>query len=103
MPEKEWLTGNKLGWRGTWGTTYPANLRLTMNEIDEEQWIKAARTKQFRPPMPWFALRDMSEEDLRAVHRFIRHLGPTGSHAPAYVPPDQAPAGPYVQFPMPPG
>jgi mono/diheme cytochrome c family protein len=103
IPEKEWLTGNQVGWRGPWGTTYPPNLRLTMNEINEEQWIKAARTKQLRPPMPWFALRDMSDEDLRAVHRFIRHLGPAGGHAPAYVPPDQTPAGPFIQFPMPPG
>jgi len=102
VPEKEWLTGNQLGWRGPWGTTYPANLRLTMHEISEDEWIRAARTKQLRPPMPWFALRDMSDDDLRAVHRFIKYLGPAGSHAPAYVGPDETPAGPYVQFPAPP-
>jgi mono/diheme cytochrome c family protein len=27
VPEKEWLVGDKLGWRGPWGTTYPSNLR----------------------------------------------------------------------------
>ena len=49
--------------------------------------------------MPWFALRDMTEQDLRAFYRFVRQLGPLGNPAPAYVPPGQAPTGPYVQFP----
>jgi hypothetical protein len=52
--------------------------------------------------MPWFALRDMDKEDLRAIYRFVRHLGPAGSPAPAYLPPGQAPAGPAVLFPGPP-
>jgi len=30
VPEKQWLTGDQLGWRGPWGTTYAANLRLYM-------------------------------------------------------------------------
>ena len=29
-PEKEWLTGDALGWRGPWGTTYAPNLRLSI-------------------------------------------------------------------------
>jgi hypothetical protein len=52
--------------------------------------------------MPWFALRDMSEADLRAFHRFVRSLGPAGEPAPAYVPPGQAANGPVVTFPAPP-
>ena len=30
IPEKQWLTGDQLGFRGPWGTTYPINLRLYM-------------------------------------------------------------------------
>ena len=99
VPEKEWLTGDQLGWRGAWGTTYPSNLRLYMNNLSEQQWLKVAHTTEFRPPMPWFALRDMTREDLRAFYRFVRHLGPAGDPAPGYVVPDQTPKGPYVQFP----
>lgn len=102
VPEKEWLLGDRLGFRGPWGTTYPANLRLTMSKINENDWIKTAQTIKLRPPMPWFALRDMDKEDVRAIYRFVRHLGPAGSPAPAFVPPNQTPAGPYVQFPTPP-
>lgn len=99
VPEAEWLTGDHLGWRGPWGTTYPGNLRLLADRITETQWVELGRTVQYRPPMPWFALRDMNDADLVAIYRFLRHLGPAGEAVPAWVPPDREPAGPYVQFP----
>jgi mono/diheme cytochrome c family protein len=100
VPESAWLTGTVVGWKGEWGTTYPANLRLFMQRLTEDQWVTVARETQYRPPMPWFNLRDMSEEDLRAFYRYVRHLGPAGEPVPNYVPPDQAPQGPAIQFPM---
>lgn len=103
VPESEWLKGDALGWRGPWGTTYPGNLRLLAARLTEAQWIELVRTARYRPPMPWFALRDMSDEDLVALYRLLRHLGPAGEPAPAWVPPDQEPQGPFVQFPAPPG
>ncbi len=99
VPEKDWLIGDALGWRGDWGTTYPSNLRLYMQGMTEAQWVKTAKTIQTRPPMPWFALHDMTETDLRAFYRYVRSLGPAGSAAPAYVPPGPQPQGPFVQFP----
>ena len=102
VPESMWLVGDALGWRGPWGTTYAANLRLRMQELSEEQWLAVAKNAQFRPPMPWFALRDMEVSDLRALYHFVRSLGPAGTAAPSYLPPDVEPAGPVVQFPAPP-
>lgn len=102
VPEGEWLVGVPLGWKGPWGTTYPANLRLVMAKMSEDEWVKTARNAQYRPPMPWFALRDMSEHDLRSLYRFVRSLGAAGEPAPAYVPPGVAPSGPVVSFPEPP-
>jgi mono/diheme cytochrome c family protein len=99
VPEKEWLTGDALGWRGPWGTTYPGNLRLYMQDLSEDQWVKKAKGLMTRPPMPWFNVRAMSARDLRAMYRYIRHLGPAGKPAPAYVPPDRTPPPPFVQFP----
>jgi hypothetical protein len=43
----------------------------------------------------------MTTRDLRAIYRFIKHLGPAGEAAPAYLPPDQEPRVPFVQFPTP--
>lgn len=102
VPEKDWLLGDALGWRGPWGTTYPVNLRLYMQDLSEDQWVKKAKTLKTRPPMPYFNLHDMTARDLRAMYRYIRHLGPAGKPAPEYVPPDKAPPQPYVQFPAPP-
>lgn len=100
VPEERWLIGDTLGWRGPWGTTYAINLRLLLSNLSEDHWMSLART-QSRPPMPWFALRDMTDEDLRAIYRFIRQLGPAGELAPAFVPPNQEPRQPYVLFPTP--
>ena len=102
VPEAQWLTGDALGWSGPWGTTYAANLRLVVAGLSEEEWVRRARSAQYRPPMPWFALRDMSESDLRAAYRYIRSLGTAGGPAPAYVPPGGKVPGPVVAFPMPP-
>ena len=102
VEEKDWLTGDSLGWRGPWGTTYPVNLRLYMQGISEKDWVAKVKTLETRPPMPWFNLRRMSDADLRAVHRYIRSLGPAGEPAPAFVPPNQEPRPPYVSFPAPP-
>jgi len=102
VPEAQWLTGESLGWSGPWGTTYPTNLRLYMQDLTEEQWVKKAKSLQARPPMPWFNVRAMSTSDLRAIYRYVRHLGPAGQPAPAYVPPGQEPKGSAVRFPAPP-
>ena len=102
VPESEWLVGDSLGWKGPWGTTYPSNLRAVLARIGEDEWVRIAHTTQYRPPMPWFALRDMSETDLRSFYRFVRSLGPGGGAVPSYVPPGQQPVTPVISFPEPP-
>lgn len=99
VDEKLWLTGDGLGWRGPWGTTYPSNLRLYMANMTQAQWLATARSFKPRPPMPWFNVHAMSDTDLKALYQYTRSLGPAGQPAPAWVPPDKVPAGPYVQFP----
>jgi len=101
VDEKLWMTGDALGWRGPWGTTYAANLRLVAQSMPEDVWVKRARS-ELRPPMPWFNLRDMRERDVRAIYRYLKYVGPAGQPAPAYVPPDKEPKPPFVQFPAPP-
>jgi mono/diheme cytochrome c family protein len=99
VDEKLWLTGDHLGWRGPWGTTYPSNLRLVVQGMTADQFVKHARSPERRPPMPWFNVRDMTDADVRAIYAYLKHLGPAGKPAPAYVPPGKEPQGPYVQFP----
>lgn len=102
LPESRWLVGDPTGWSGPWGTTYASNLRLYAQRLDEDGWVAVTRSLKARPPMPFWGLADMTETDLRAVYRFIRHLGPAGEPAPAALPPGQEPTGPAVRFPAPP-
>jgi mono/diheme cytochrome c family protein len=97
IPESEWLMGNPVGFQGPWGTTYPPNLRIFMSGLSEQQWMQQARNPR-RPPMPWFMLRDMTDEDLRAIYLYVRTLKPTGQAAPAYVAPGEAVNTPYIEF-----
>jgi hypothetical protein len=99
VPLNQWLTGDDFGWRGPWGTTYGANLRLFMAGRGEAEWIRYAKSMKARPTMPWFSVNAMSEADLAAIYQFIRYLGPAGEPAPDYLPPGVEPMGPYAQFP----
>jgi mono/diheme cytochrome c family protein len=97
LPQTRWLTGSAMGFRGPWGTSYPANLRLYVQGVSEAQWV--ARVRQpMRPPMPWFNLRDMTDGDLVAMYRFIRALGPAGKPAPSAAAPGVAVSTPYIEF-----
>ena len=100
VPVERWLMGDKLGWRGPWGTTYATNLRLFFQGITEDQWVRLGKDLKTRPPMPWFGVNAMTEADLRAVHAFVRSLGPAGEPAPPALPPGVRPTTPTVDFPM---
>jgi len=97
LPEKDWLTGVPVGYQGPWGTSYASNLRLVINGMSEAQWLEHAR-REFKPPMPWFNLREMTDEDLKAVYAFVRSLGAAGVAAPAYVAPGGKVNTPYFVF-----
>jgi len=96
-PANGWLTGQSVGFQGPWGTTYPANLRLTVQSMTEAQWLVFARAEK-RPPMPWFNLKAMSDRDLIDIYRFIRSLGPAGEAVPAAVPPGGKVNTPFILF-----
>ena len=46
VPEKDWLVGDDLGWKGGWGTTYPANLRILLGGMGEDEWVKFERNQR---------------------------------------------------------
>jgi hypothetical protein len=97
MPEAAWLMGSNVGFNGPWGTSYPSNLRLTVGSMTEEQWLKYARLPRL-PPMPWFSLAAMTDEDLRALYRFIASLRPRGERAPTTLAAGQESKTPFIPF-----
>jgi hypothetical protein len=98
VAEADWLTGEIVGWYGPWGTTYAINLRLFMQSLSEDSWVKFSRAIKARPAMPWWELREMHEQDLRAIYLFVKNLGPKGINTPAYLPPSEKPKPPYFEL-----
>src|SRR5262249_27224675 len=45
-PIGTWLTGRDVGFQGPWGTSYPANLRLTVQSLTQTQWLAFARAER---------------------------------------------------------
>jgi mono/diheme cytochrome c family protein len=99
VDEKLWLTGETLGWRGPWGTSYATNLRLFVGNLSQAQWLQHVGTMRPRPPMPWFNIQAMSETDRKAIYAYLKAMGPAGQPAPAWVPPGKEPPQPYALFP----
>jgi mono/diheme cytochrome c family protein len=96
VAESLWMTGSGIGFRGPWGTVYPANVRLWFQQTSEADWLHAVATRGGHPPMKWTDLRMLTVDDRRAIYRFIHALGPAGTPAPLSVPPGREPTTPYI-------
>jgi mono/diheme cytochrome c family protein len=98
VPEENWLMGSSLGWRGPWGTTYPPNLRLTVKDNTEEEWVMILHERGSLPPMPWMNVNKMSEEDAKALYQYIKSLGPKGEYVPEALAPGVEPETPFLDL-----
>jgi hypothetical protein len=96
VPVAKWLIGSKVGFRGPWGTIYPANVRQRFSQITEDQWLAMVRTREGPAPMIWHDLRVLSLDDQRAVYRFVRSLGIAGQPTLQDVPSQVEPKTPYI-------
>jgi hypothetical protein len=99
IPEEDWLLGSDRGFYGTWGTAYPANLRLLLNAMPEEEWLVLAKKMRRDSPMAWSWLPKVTDQDLRAMYRFVKFLGPKGVPAPESLPVGVKPTTDYIEFP----
>jgi hypothetical protein len=88
---------------GPWGISYTANLTpdsaTGIGAWSEEVFIKTLRTgkhlgqengRQILPPMPWYNLAKLKEEDLKSIYTYLRSLPPISNRVPAPVSPVDA-------------
>lgn len=81
---------------GPWGISYPANLTSDsatgVGAWGEETFIKTLRTgkhlgqddgRPILPPMPWYNLAKMKEEDLKAIYAYLKSTTPISNRVPA--------------------
>lgn len=87
-------------WAGPWGVSFAANLTPDPSGLGswtEEDFSQAMRTgkhlgvgRPILPPMPWYTIGQMTDEDLRAVFAYLRTLPPVANLVPAPLPPPAA-------------
>jgi hypothetical protein len=66
-----------------------------ITQWDEEQFVKRMQTGRLKPSskMPYEAYRDMTENDLRSIYRYLKSLPPTKNYiGPAHRKASEDPA-----------
>lgn len=98
VPDDQRFLGNALAFAGPWGVSYPDNLRLTVANMNEDDWLNLIATREYAPPMPGWALKAWSDEDKLAAFAYLKALGPDGEEMPDPTPPGGTPEMPYVDM-----
>lgn len=91
-------TNDSTAWVGPWGVSFSANLtpdvETGLGGWTVEMFIKTMRTgkhlgagRQILPPMPWWNLAKLSNDDLRAMFAYLRTLKPIQNVVPPPIPP----------------
>jgi mono/diheme cytochrome c family protein len=82
------LKGSPQGFAGPWGTTFAKNLRLTIKDMSEDDWLIFSDTFETMPPMPWYNVHAFTEVEARSLYQYIKSLpGDLGEPAPEALPP----------------
>ena len=84
-------------WAGPWGVSYAANLTPDATGTrgwTADQFIRTMRTgrhfgvgRRLLPPMPWFSLNNLTDDDLRSVFAYLQSLPPVQNRVPLPVAP----------------
>jgi mono/diheme cytochrome c family protein len=86
-------------WVGPWGVSFAANLTPDPTGIGnwtEDQFIYALRegtskgipgSRPLLPPMPWEMIRNMTDDEIKAVFAYLKSINPINNIVPAPVPP----------------
>jgi len=84
---------------GPWGISYAANLTPDVSGIGswtEEQFKRALTEGKFKgiegsrmllPPMPWFNLTELKDEDVKAIFTYLKSIPPIRNVVPAPIAP----------------
>lgn len=86
---------------GPWGISFTANLTpdpdTGLGKWTEEMFMTALRTgrhegkgRPILPPMPWPMIRNLTDDDLRAVFAYLHSLPPVKNQVPQPVDPPEA-------------
>ena len=93
-------TPDLIAWAGPWGVSFAANLTPDPTGLaawTAELFIKTMRTgkhfgmgRDILPPMPWFNLAPMTDDDLKTMFAYLQAIKPIRNEVPPPVPPTGA-------------
>lgn len=95
--KKGWalLAPDLTGAVGAWGASFAGNITSDATGIGnwkEENFIRALREGKYKgiangrnllPPMPWFAYKNMTDEDLKSIFAYLKTTKPVHNVVPA--------------------
>jgi mono/diheme cytochrome c family protein len=95
------MAGTMTAFAGPWGATFAPNLTpdsaTGLGTWSYDKFAKTMKTgfladdnRPFMPPMPWYSLAALSDEDLRAVYAYLQNITPIKNQAPEFIPPKAA-------------
>ena len=94
------VTQDLTEWVGPWGVSYAAN--LTPDETGtlnwkEEQFLRSIKEGKYKglpegrtllPPMPWEQMRNMTDDELKAIFSYLKTIKPIKNLVPQVLPPE---------------
>ena len=94
------IAATNTAWAGPWGVSFTANLtpdpETGLGKWTEEMFIATMRTGRHQgkgrallPPMPYWMLGNLEDEDLRSVFAYLQSLPPVRNRVPAPVDPEE--------------
>jgi mono/diheme cytochrome c family protein len=101
LPDGPWaavMTWDLTAWSGPWGISYAVNLtpdpETGIGGWTQQIFVSAIRNgkhmgsgRPILPPMPWETIRNLTDEDLKAMFAYLRSLPPVKNRVPAPAPP----------------
>ena len=90
-------TNDLTAWAGPWGISFAANLTPDVTGLGpwtDRQFIQTMRTgkhlgvgRALLPPMPWFNSAALTDQDLKALFKYLQSLKPISNQVPQPIPP----------------
>jgi mono/diheme cytochrome c family protein len=103
LPPGPWAmnaSGTMTAWSGPWGVSFTANLtpdkETGLGDWTEEMFIATMKTGRHQgkgrpllPPMPYFNLQKLTDEDIKSVFAYLQSLTPIRNRVPAPIDPEE--------------
>lgn len=92
------VSATNTAWAGPWGVSFTANLtpdkETGLGAWTEDMFIATMRTgrhqgkgRQILPPMPYWMLGNLEDEDLKSIFAYLQSLPPVKNRVPAPIDP----------------